>query len=319
MQIEESSDLPTNPSVTVVVPCWNAAPWVEKTIRSIIFQSLDGVEAIVVDDGSTDESLEIARRFEPSVRVITGPNRGAPAARNTGLALARGEFVMFLDADDYIDRRSLECLMSNSTDADVILGPWARERDGLLDLGTGPSSFGDMAQLMTEWRDGRFTPPCSVLWRKCFVQAIGGWNERLLINQDGELVARAILNEARVAAVDCGLGVYLQHEGAGRVSRRFGRNVLESEMKAFENLAPLARRKDRQIQIALGRYFYSIALRAFVASVDDVGQSALSRARDLGFKGHSGTKSHVIAANLIGLPAKMRLSRALHNFRRRQT
>lgn len=87
--------------VSVIVPVYNKAPYVERCVRSILDQSLRDFELILVDDGSTDESLEVARGItDPRITVIQQKNSGPGAARNTGIRAARSEVCAFLDADD---------------------------------------------------------------------------------------------------------------------------------------------------------------------------------------------------------------------------
>lgn len=100
--------MPTNPaecdddgpSISVVIPCYNAAAFLRATIESILGQTQPVLEVIVVDDGSTDDSARIAESFGPPVRVISQPNQGESAARNRGIEAAAGDWVAFLDADD---------------------------------------------------------------------------------------------------------------------------------------------------------------------------------------------------------------------------
>ena len=95
-----------SPSAAVVIPCWNAENFVAGAIQSALDQHYPSLEIIAIDDGSTDGSLDIIRSFA-GVGWETGPNRGACIARNRGLALTAAEYVLVLDADDYItlDRR----------------------------------------------------------------------------------------------------------------------------------------------------------------------------------------------------------------------
>lgn len=100
-----------NPVVSVIIPCHNAEHWLAETLESALAQTLRQREIIVVDDGSTDGSLAVARKFEErGVRVVTQRNAGAAAARNTGLKLALGDYLQFLDADDLLapDKLSLQ-------------------------------------------------------------------------------------------------------------------------------------------------------------------------------------------------------------------
>lgn len=88
------------PTVSVVIPCYNGAEFLRETLASVLAQTQPVLEVIVVDDGSTDNSAEIAASFGPLVRVIRQPNRGESAARNCGVRQSRGEWIAFLDADD---------------------------------------------------------------------------------------------------------------------------------------------------------------------------------------------------------------------------
>lgn len=88
--------------VSIVIPCHNKETFIQQAIASVIEQEYSNIEIIVIDDGSNDRSLEIIQSFGSTVRWQTQTNQGAPAARNLGLQLARGEFVKFLDADDVL-------------------------------------------------------------------------------------------------------------------------------------------------------------------------------------------------------------------------
>lgn len=88
--------------MTVVVPCYNAEAFVGEAVESALGQTYRNVEVIVIDDGSTDESLGVIKSFGARVRKVSTPNRGACVARNLGVELAEGEFVQFLDADDLL-------------------------------------------------------------------------------------------------------------------------------------------------------------------------------------------------------------------------
>lgn len=89
--------------VSVIIPCFNAAAYLETTIRSVLDQSYHNLELIIVDDGSTDHSVSIVRSIKDDrIRLITQPNRGSIFARNEGLKNATGQYIQFLDADDIL-------------------------------------------------------------------------------------------------------------------------------------------------------------------------------------------------------------------------
>ena len=89
------------PVVSVVIPAYNAAWCVRKAIDSVLAQNFRDFELIVVDDGSTDDTASELASYGSSIRVISKPNGGMSSARNAGIAQAGGEFVAFLDADDW--------------------------------------------------------------------------------------------------------------------------------------------------------------------------------------------------------------------------
>jgi len=96
--------------VSVIMPCYNAADWIGVALRTLLNQTVLPHEIIVVDDGSDDESAEIAESFGAPVRVLRVPNGGAARARKTGVAEASGDALMFKDADDLIAPGSLAAL-----------------------------------------------------------------------------------------------------------------------------------------------------------------------------------------------------------------
>jgi glycosyltransferase involved in cell wall biosynthesis len=98
--------------VSILIPAHNVERWLGDTIRSALAQTWPRTEIIVVDDGSTDGTLAIARSFAgKSVRVVTQPNTGAPAARNKAFELAQGTFIQWLDADDLLDPNKIRAQM----------------------------------------------------------------------------------------------------------------------------------------------------------------------------------------------------------------
>jgi len=96
------------PLVSIIIPCYNGERFVAEAIESALAQTYPHKEVIVIDDGSTDNSLEVIKSFGDKIRWETGPNRGGCAARNRGIELARGELIQFLDADDILHPQKLE-------------------------------------------------------------------------------------------------------------------------------------------------------------------------------------------------------------------
>lgn len=115
----------TQPPISVIIPVYNAENYVKDCLDAICRQDLEDIEIICVDDGSTDGSLEILKEYEKSCRgmlVLRQENQGAGAARNLGLEKASGEYVHFLDADDYVADNAYQVMYEKASEykADVV-------------------------------------------------------------------------------------------------------------------------------------------------------------------------------------------------------
>src|SRR6266404_3172364 len=89
--------------VSILIPAFNAQEWIADTLRSAVRQTWQNKEIIVVNDGSSDQTLAIAQEFEPQgVRIFTQKNQGAAAARNKAFSLSQGDYIQWLDADDLL-------------------------------------------------------------------------------------------------------------------------------------------------------------------------------------------------------------------------
>ncbi|MFZ2642490.1 MAG: glycosyltransferase family A protein, partial [Verrucomicrobiia bacterium] len=99
-----------NPRVSVVIPCYNLGQYLDEAVESVLAQTYQEFEILVVDDGSTDETTKqiLSSYNRPKTRVIRTANQGPSAARNTGIQQARGEYILPLDADDKIGSRYME-------------------------------------------------------------------------------------------------------------------------------------------------------------------------------------------------------------------
>lgn len=110
------------PKVSVIIPVYNAEPYLNQCIESVLNQSLKEIEVICVDDGSTDHSLKIltaCAEKDSRLKVITQENTSAGAARNKGLEIAQGEYLSFLDADDFFEKEMLETAYTESIESDT--------------------------------------------------------------------------------------------------------------------------------------------------------------------------------------------------------
>ncbi|MDO5292492.1 MAG: glycosyltransferase [bacterium] len=110
--------------VSVIIPIYNAASYLEKCIESVIQQTYEKLQIILINDGSTDNSLEICNKFRKKdirIEVISTENEGVSAARNKGLASAKGQYLCFMDSDDYIETNMIERLYKRYVNTSVQL------------------------------------------------------------------------------------------------------------------------------------------------------------------------------------------------------
>jgi glycosyltransferase involved in cell wall biosynthesis len=304
-------EIKNDPNVSIIIPCFNRRHLIRRTIDSSLEQTIDGVEVIVVDDCSTDGTSSVVKTYGTSVRLFClKKNVGPSRARNIGLNKSNGEFVLFLDSDDYIEPNSLQHLIKSARKSDITFGPFALARYGEITSRSTPIATSCPLEFSYNWVSGHFVPPCSVLWRCSFVRYIGGWRDTALRNTDGEIVLRAMIMGARFSFAASGLGIYCQHDSPERVSKRSGRAVLHNQLEMLESLLELARsRKFEGIERVIGRSMYKLAGEAFNYDVNDIGDHALTRARDLGFRGHAGGWRHKASAKIFGLRRKLQIVR----------
>lgn len=110
--------MPATDKISIIIPVYNAAQYLPQTIESLLSQTYRNIELILVDDGSTDDSLDVCRKYEvdPRVLVVHQANGGRSNARNTGISHASGDFIGFMDDDDVAHPRMFESLHSAITD-----------------------------------------------------------------------------------------------------------------------------------------------------------------------------------------------------------
>lgn len=185
-----------NPSVSVIIPAYNAETYLQEAVASVLRQSVPPVEILIVDDGSKDRTLAIAHDLaaqHAQITVLTRPNGGSGPARNTGLAQASGEFVQFLDADDRLHENALRdhlAVFAERPDAAMVFGA----NDVIDAQGALIRSNPTLAEDVTlEDVAMRVTPcPSQCLYRRAAVVKINGYNEAFRYSQDVDLNLRLV-------------------------------------------------------------------------------------------------------------------------------
>ena len=198
------------PSVSILIPAFNAEEWIADTLRSAIAQTWQRKEIIVVDDGSTDQTLAIARQFESDeVRVIAQKNQGGAAARNTAFSFSRGEYIQWLDADDLLapDKiaRQMEALDTNGNKRTLLSSAFGTfmYRQHRAEF-TPTALWYDLSPvewLLRKLGQNVYMQTATWLVSRELSEVAGPWDTRLLSDDDGEYFCRVLLASSGVRFV----------------------------------------------------------------------------------------------------------------------
>jgi len=185
--------------VSVIIPAYNAAQSLGRCIDRVLEQTYPDVEMIVVDDGSTDSTKDVAAHYGDRIRYVFQENRGETAARNRGFQLARGEFVTFIDHDDYWEPEFVECTVRFLCDHPAAVAvSVGHEHQSALESGTTvrPSFLEDPARRHAEpilidqffdfWFEHNHICAGSAMLRGTLIDEAGGQREDLVLSGDME-------------------------------------------------------------------------------------------------------------------------------------
>jgi hypothetical protein len=218
-----------DPLVSILIPCYNARPWIAQSIQSAIDQTYPHKEIVVVDDGSTDGSLDVIRDFGDRVRFETGPNRGGNVARNRLLELSRGDWLSFLDADDYLLPEKIKrqmALIAPDAKIDVVYSPFIELIQKTGKMHQRSVEDDDLYANYIRWDPFSTIAP---LWKKSAILEVGGWNPNQPVCQEHELLLRLIMAGKKFELLSEPLSVYRAVNGAS-VSRHSPMKTLTHQM-----------------------------------------------------------------------------------------
>jgi glycosyltransferase involved in cell wall biosynthesis len=307
--------------VSVIIPCYNAERWVGDAIQSCLSQTYRPIEVIVIDDGSTDGSrqivLEAARSSHGSVKLIEIAHRGAPVARNRGLAAAAGDYVQFLDADDLMSPRKIELQAAAAAEAHefVPCGPWLwlRQSNGRWTTEQPAQLMRCTGNIVLEWLRGAVILAHCFLWPRKVLEELRGWDESLSIWQDCDLFIRAVFNRIQFCFVPESVVFYRNGHSANSVSCSRTLDSLKCRIRVLHKVqAGLESRGDLgENRGALARIYYALA-REFALDYPDEARKCFAQFLELSPDGRvPGTLANHVATHLLGVVRKERLAQSL--------
>lgn len=232
--------------ISVIVPVHNAEAYLAQTVGSALDQSVPPLEILLIDDGSTDGSLALAQRLAAGapdrIRVWSQAQSGAAATRNRGADLASGDALMFLDADDLMAPDTLAALataLESQPGAAIAACPWRRLDKVGADWVTRPASCRPRRpDPLSGWLTGWYYPPCALLWSRTAYRQTGGWDEAIGVNDDGDLMMRALILGVPLIETVAGRSYYRRlPQGQTSLSgQRYSRRGLQDRLAVLDKI-----------------------------------------------------------------------------------
>ena len=210
-----------NAKISVIIPAYNAEKYIEESLNSILKQTYTNLEIVVVNDGSQDETKRILDRYvqaHENIKVIHTENRGVSAARNTGLDSAGGDYIMFLDADDFLVKNAIEILLQDATNynADIVASLMCAgisEQPVSIEE-TQMEIWNETTALQKSLEDNAFTySSCAKLYKKEVLEGVR-FIEGRKIHEDSYFVFCTFLKQPTVVARDVYIYNYRVNENS---------------------------------------------------------------------------------------------------------
>lgn len=228
-----------NPLVSIAIPTFNSAQWLAVAIESALGQTWPQKEVLVLDDGSTDGTATVLAGFGDRIRWERTENRGVNHARNRLLQMARGEWMQYLDADDFLRPEKIATQIREAgalDECDVIYSPIIEEtwREGRVT--SAEATFVDpKLDLYAQWFLWQLPQTGGCLWRRSLQLGLGGWDETETVCDEHEFYQRAMRRGARFAFAPTPGAVYRIWSEMSRC-RRDERVPVASRTRLIESL-----------------------------------------------------------------------------------
>lgn len=255
---------------SIIIPVYNRAHLIEATLDSCLSQDYENIELVVVDDGSKDNSLAVCKEYAKrnskfNIKVISQNNGGACSARNEGMRHSHGEYVMFLDSDDYISKRKLSLQIQKiiADDADFCICDYSIvDLNGNLirEVKNNKGRIGFIRNIISPSNS-------AILMRRNSIPELLKWNDRIKKMQDVDFMLRYMLTAQKLTYLPISLYFYRMHDG-DRISDNYSSGMQYFELfKSFERYAKaskLPRLKYLYYIFPFGYVLFKSALREYI-------------------------------------------------------
>lgn len=320
----------SQPLVSVIIPAYNAERFIAETLNSVVHQTYPEIEVFVIDDGSKDKTVEIARTYESEkLKVLVQKNQGACVARNKGLSLSKGKYIQYLDADDVLSLDKIEkqisileknegCLgISPSVhfmDGEDYIKMNPREESAWIYNTDDPVDF--LVRLYGGYGERWMVQTSAWLTPKSITDKIGPWDESLLLDQDGEYFARAVLASKGIRTTG-GINYYRRFISGGNISSKYNKKAnLESALHALNSKSSYLSEKTNSdaYRQAMATLYLEIAINAY-PMYPDIVTICQQKIKDTGKKPSKpvmGGKIIEITKELLGWKAAKKLRLGIH-------
>lgn len=234
-----------NPLVSIIIPVYNKAGLLRETLHSALNQTYTNTELVLVNDGSSDGSLEILKEFKEKyaekIQLIESSNKGVSAATNLGILAAKGTYIQFLDADDLMSSDKIESqirLHSGNGPETITTCEWVNFKEDIHQSNRVPYGvFRDfdsgLELLLRFWNHQEMMAISSYLTHRDLIHNTGLLDETLTINQDGEFFTRVLLHTDQVLYDPHGK-VYYRTPSEGNVSQQKNYEAMASLLESYQ-------------------------------------------------------------------------------------
>lgn len=301
-----------HPRVSILIPAYNAEKWIRQCVESALSQTYPNKEIIVGDDGSTDRTLQELERLSENITILRSDHRGANSVRNRLATSASGEWLQYLDADDYLLPNKitgqLEALRREQWRPDVIYSPIiVRDEEKSAEFVTKIDPREDPETHFIRW-----VPFCThgILLRRSAVLEIGGWKENQRVCQEHELILR-LFTSAKMFAYCNDIGAVYRHHGKDTVSKRSPLYTIQMRMEITNRFETWLRTRDSLSRVrSKALYATRIETARNAWNIDSAYASELARlAAESGWHWVSGNRA---------VPATFQIAQLFLGFRRAQ-